>query len=444
MPSFPLTVIERYFYHEDRPAYPCWIISRFRFSGGFRHDALQRAWEKVVPRHPLLSRVVKRGGLGRLVWVPALDYRPKVEWVVTLADNGWPEWQPTDLTKAPGVRVIGHEHEGSTCLYIYTHHSLHDGAGLFAIIEDLLGNYSVELGVPVLLMDYQTEQFPSRNKFGLNLWKMLKLVPIQLLGLAASVPLHWRRPRTLVPDKSRGKWMQPRPSLPALVSRELPPADSEWLGHTAKLLGTPLHHLFLRDALAGVGAWLKRRPDATPLGWIYMLVPVNLRRPSDLLLPAANLVGMVVIDRQLKSLWKRERLLQRIDEDMSLIKRGRLGLVFLLLLSLAGLIPGGIRRYARSYSRGATFLITNLGDVFAASKLRNADGKLAVPGAVMEGLNIAAPCRPGTQAALAVGFYAGKFWADIQYDSRYLTRSDADSLIEEFLNQLRLSAESVG
>lgn len=444
MPALPLTLFERYLFHEDRPAYPCWILTRFRFTGTFQREALQRAWEQVTARHPLLNCVVRRSWRGQLVWQPLPEHRPAVHWVRDLTPSGWPEWTPTDLTVTPGIHVILHEAGGLTDLFLRAHHALHDGAGHFAIIDDLLVHYARELGADLALTPCDQALFPTRNKFGLTLWDKLKLAPFQLLGLAASLQLHLRQPHALNPAAPATHEAQPLPHFPVLASRKLPLEDSAWLQQTAKLLHTGLHDLLIRDAHAAVGAWLQSRPNASPLDWVYLLVPVNLRRPADARLPAANLVGLVILARQLKALERRERLLQRVNEDMRWVKRGRLGYVFLVLLRLCSCVPGGIRRYSRSRASRSTLLFTNLGDVLATSRLRNAAGKIEVPGAVLESLHLAPPCRPGTNAGLAAGFYAGRFWADLQYDPRALTREDAEALIESFIKQLRLSAESVG
>ncbi|MES1166892.1 MAG: hypothetical protein ABUL68_02725, partial [Pseudomonadota bacterium] len=361
-----------------------------------------------------------------------------------LAPSGWPEWTPTDLAVTPGIHVILHEAGSLTDLFVCAHHALHDGAGHFAIVDDLLVHYARERGADITLTPCDQAALPSRNKFGLTLWDKLRLVPMQLFGLAIALRLHTRQSRALNPAASAVNEAQPVSSFPVLASRTLSREDSAWLQHTAKLLHTGLHNLLIRDAHAAVGAWLESRPNVSRLDWVYLLVPVNLRRPTDVALPAANLVGLVIMARQLKELGRRERLLRRVNEEMRWVKRGRFGYVFLVMLRLYSFVPGGIRRYSRSRSSRTTFLFTNLGTVFATSRLKNAAGKIEVPGAVLESLNVPPPCRPGLNAGLAAGFYAGQFLADLQYDPRALTREEGEALLESFIRQLRLSAESVG
>lgn len=200
-----------------------------------------------------------------------------------------------------------------------------------------------------------------------------------------------------------------------------------------------MYDLLIRDTQAALGRWLKENGKAGPLEWTRLLLPVNLRRPADLCLPSANLVGLVILDRRAKSLANRERLLVRAREDMGWVRRKKLGYTFLVLLWFCRLMPGGIRAYSRRRICRATLLLTNLGQVMAGSPLGGPGGKIAVPGAVLEDVSLAAPVRPGTQAGLAVGVYANRLWADLSYDPRVLSAAQAEGLVQAFADEIMLS-----
>ncbi len=444
MHSLPLTLFERYLYHEDRPGYPCWILTRFRFEGTFKRDVLQRAWEQTALRHPLLTAVVRRNWRGRLVWTQAPDCRPVVEWAPRLQDSGWPDYPPIDLERAPGCHLFATEEPGRVLLFLQVHHSLHDGAGTFAVIDDLLIHYARELGEEVDPAELHPERLPDRNRFGLSFGDKLRLLPMQALGLALSIQLHGRTVAPLLPDAEATGAAPPSRRVPALASRRLGPEEFRGFRAAAKRLGAGLQDILIRDAQAALGAWLKDHGRAGPRDWIRLAVPVNLRRPADLSLPAANLVGLVIIDRRAKSLANRERLLVRAREDMGWVRRKRLGYVLLVQLGLCGLFPGGIRRYVRRSGSHASFLLTNLGQILSGSPLYRPDGKVAVPGAVLEDVALAAPVRPGTCACLAVGVYGEALAADLSYDSRVMTPAQAEALVQAFADQVRLTIGSAG
>jgi hypothetical protein len=442
MRRLPLTLFETYLFHEDRPAYPCWILTRYRFRGSFQREVLRQAWVKVNLRHPLLAAVVRRDWLGRLYWESAADYHPIIEWDPPTQETGWPAWKAIDLERAPGVHLLAVERDGFSELFLQVHHSVHDGAGTFAVVDDLLVHYARELGSGVEPARLRPDRLPGRNGFGLSPWDKLRMAPSQAVGLAASLQLHLTKvaailPASPVPDGD------PAPAgMPALASRRLSGEAFRGLRDAAKRLGAGVHDLFIRDAQAALGVWLKVHGSAGPLEWTRLALPVNLRRPADIELPAANLVGLVGIDRRVRSLARRERLLFRAREDLGWVKKRRFGYVFLTVLWLQGLLPGGIRRYARRRKCRATLLLTNLGQILSGSPLLGPDGRVAVPGAVLEDVCLQAPVRPGTSACLAVGVYAHALAADLTYDPRVLTPAQADALVQAFADQLRLTIDT--
>jgi hypothetical protein len=210
----------------------------------------------------------------------------------------------------------------------------------------------------------------------------------------------------------------------------------------AKRLGAGLNELLMRDVFAALGVWRAEQGVGTPLDWIRLGLPVSLRRPSGRQMPAANVFSLIGIDRRGQSLANRGRLLRRAREDMALVKRHHLDHTFLLLLGLHRLLPGGIRRHARSEACRATLVMTNLGPMCPLrSELLDAEHRLAVPGAVIEDIEIGGLFRPGTCATLAFCFYAGRLQADLHYDARFLTAAQAEAFMRALEVQVRLSME---
>jgi hypothetical protein len=438
----PLTLFERYLFHEDRRAHPCWLVLRFRFRGSFEKIELQSAWERTAARHPLLTAVVRRGGLGQLRWEPAADFRPCVQWVPERQPSGWPHLPEFDLMRTPAFHLFAWQSDGYAELCTHALHAVYDGAGAFAVMDELLIHYARELGDEVALPVLEPQRLPKRNRFGLSLWNMVRLAPAQALGLAISLQLQRRTVEPLTRQNSAPD-EDPLPAgAPAMARRQLSPQEFGEYRAAAKRLGTGLYDLLIRDAQAALGVWFKSQGKADPLAWSRLVVPTNLRRPSDATLPCTNIVSMVIIDRRVKSLANRARLLQRAREDMGWIRRKRWGYVFLILLGIYRFLPGGIRGYCRKRVCRATLLLSNVGQAFASSPLLGPDGRVAVPGATLEEIAFGAPLRPGTSAGFIVGVYGQGLWADLTYDPRVLPAEQADALADAFAEQIRLSIQS--
>jgi hypothetical protein len=200
--------------------------------------------------------------------------------------------------------------------------------------------------------------------------------------------------------------------------------------------------VLIRDFFAAIGTWRAARGGGDPLHWIRLAIPVNLRARADAALSGANVFGLVALDRRAKSLANRDRLLRRAREDMEMVKKWRLALTFPALLALRRRWFGGIAAFCASPAVRATAVLTNDGKVFAHSPLLNAARRVELPGgAVLEDVAVSLPCRPGTAALVAVGVYAGEFFADLTHDPHALSAAEAAALLRAFEEQLRLSME---
>ena len=451
MPRLPLTTFEQYLLHDDRRAYPCWMLGRLRWRGTFQHEPMERVWAETAQRHPLLASVVRKGFGGKLFWEPAPGGPAPIEWrsgppaTDTANRANWPveEWAPIDLTKEPGLRWIFVEDGATTDLIIQTHHAVLDGGAIFAVIHELMLHYTRELGQAVELPELRPEMLRTRGRFGDSLWERLKLLPVHLAGLALAWPILRREVAPFVPHRAAADRDAPPPGLPAIVGRRFSPDDFKHIRAAAKRLGAGVNDLLTRDLFAAVGAWRAAQGVGTPLDWIRLGVPVSLRTHADRHLPAANVFSLVGLDRRAKSLANRDRLLRRAREDMELVKKHRLGHTFLLLLGLHRLRPGGIFRYTRRPACRATLVLTNMGQFFSPrSPLLDVAQRLAVPGAVLEDIQIGGLFRPATCATVAVGIYAGQLHADLHYDARFLTAAQAEIFMQTFEQQVRLSMET--
>ncbi len=444
----PLTLFEQYLLHDDRRAYPCWMLGRLRFRGAFQRGPLERAWAETARRHPLLASVVRRGRFGEFYWEPAPGGPAPIGWGCgPLAGSGWPaDWAPMDLEKQPGLRWIFVEDGTTTDMFIQTHHAVLDGGAIFSVIHELLLHYARELGTKVELPELRPELLGTRGRLASSRWERLAFLPAHLAGLALAWPILRREVAPLVPHRTAADGDPPPPGLPAVVGRRFSPGDFKKIRAAAKRLAVSVNDLLTRDLFAAVGVWRKAHGVGSPLDWIRLGVPVSLRSHADRHLPAANGFSLVGLDRRAKSLADRDRLLRRAREDMQLVKKHRLGHTFLLLLGLHrfhGLRPGGILRYARRPACRATLVLTNLGQFFSPrSPLLDAAQRLAVPGAVLEDISIGGLFRPATCVTLAIGIYTGQLLADLHYDARFLTAAQAENFMETFESQVRLSMEA--
>ena len=439
MRRLPLTLFEQYLFHEDKRSYPCWILVRCRFAGSFDRDHLQRAWEDTTRRHPLLKSIVRRDWWRGLVWEEAPGYRPTISWDPVQQPSGWPRWEPIDLTRAPGIRLLVSDDGNTAHLFVQVHHAICDGIGIYRVIHDLLVQYARVRRGSAESQEMRREVFSGHPGRGRTTRERLKLASSQLIGLLATLQLSRQAPVPLLPHNPAPNNGPLPQDLPAYLYRCLDQQEFQKLRDIAKRLKVTINDLLIRDLSAAIGSWREAVQVGSREDWIRMAIPVSLRHPAEDPSLIANRIGIVVIDRRAKSLHNRERLLRRASEDMNLVKRHQLGFTFMILLALRRLIPGGIRRYAESQRCQASVIMSNLGILFPESPLRDASNRIAVTGAVLEDVATAGPLRPATCALFVMTSYAGKFKINLSYDPRAISQPQAEALLSSLMEQLALT-----
>jgi hypothetical protein len=171
---------------------------------------------------------------------------------------------------------------------------------------------------------------------------------------------------------------------------------------------------------------------------------VNLRGPDHEGIPAANIVSMVFLDRRPSELADREQLLGSIHREMDQVKRGRLGLAFVVSLAAARAAPGCLSLMTGADRCRATAVLSNLGEPLRRSSLPTRDGLASVGDMVLDAVDILTPLRPHTHAAVGALTYAGRLHIALRYDPRAIQPVEADDLVEAFMARLRASGARGG
>jgi hypothetical protein len=340
------------------------------------------------------------------------------------------------------MRWLVVETETGGDIYVQCHHAVLDGGALFEVFHDVMLLYTHAVGGHVLIPKLRPKLLAGRGRLAPSWWGRLKLLPSHVLGLAIAWPILRRTVAPLVPHRPAAPDDPPPPGLPAIAGRRFTPEETKAIRAAAKRLGASVTELLMRDVFMALGVWRSEQGVVAPLDWIRLGLPVSLRGPADRQLPAANVFSIVGIDRRGKSLGNRERLLRRAKEDLAMVRKHRLEHTFLLLLGLHRLLPGSLRAYTRRETCRATLVMTNLGLLYPPrSSLLDPEQRLAVPGAVIEDVQIGAMFRAGTCASLAFGLYAGRLLADFHFDARFVTATQAESFMRALEAQVRLSME---
>ncbi|MFM8434842.1 MAG: hypothetical protein ACKOBP_05775, partial [Planctomycetia bacterium] len=168
---------------------------------------------------------------------------------------------------------------------------------------------------------------------------------------------------------------------------------------------------------------------------VRLSIPMNMRRPADRRLPAANVVSMVFLDRTPADITS-AGLAASLHSEMQLIKRLGLGMTFLFTVAAARRMPGGIARLVADRSTAATALFTNLGRILARPADRRG-GLVNVGPLTLVAVEPIAPLRRGTAVAVAAAEYGGRLTFLFHTDPSCLDAAATAALRNAFAARLR-------
>ncbi len=431
MSELPLTPTERYFFHDHRESHPAWIRYDFTFRGALERAALARALDRIAQRHPLTGATVAPRRWGAPVWKLGAA-RPELAWRDgDAADDEDDARERHDLSARAGLRCRVQVRAAETHLTLTVHHAVADGLGVHVLAKDLFALYAIECGAAVTLPPIAPlSSGRDRKSPGAAAW--WRQLPWVALGVVWGALLGRQRVVEMRGAGGDGRRRE-------LAARCWSVDDTVRLRKATRTAGTSLNELVLRDIQVALGAWLQRHGPAAAEDWTRVLVPMNVGGARVGLQSSTNALGVVLIDRRVRSLGRRARLLHRAREDMEFIQRRGLMRAFGALMRLRGWLPGGIARYCRRSGARSTLVFSNIGKLLGSGALVRTDGVLALPGAELTDIAAWGPCRPGANIFAATGSYRGRqsFW--VAYDPMAMSAAQAEDFANEWEAQLRLS-----
>lgn len=440
----PLTPFEESLLGDDRPAYPWNILQRLRLAGPVNRAWFEQALLVAWQRHVLLRSRVRRTWLGRYVWesyeATAALLATRLHW--NQHESGhWPRLRRLDLAVGESWEMHVACDGAATEILLHVHHAAVDALGLMQFVGDLLTAYDA-LATGVLpasrLGPCDPERLRQRRFYGYSRLELLGLVPKLARGIAGIRQFLGRRPVPLVEHVPADR-NAPLPDVyPGVRSYTCSIAATNALRVRARSLDVTLNDLLLRElflTLGDVATWR----DARDGEWLRIAVPYGMRRSSESDMPAANLVSLVFLDRRAADFADEAALLTGIRDEMSLIKRCHLGLIYLLSLWATGLVPGLLGRVTRKQKFSSTASFSNVRETFTSPTLPRDGAQVVAGGLRLESVETFGPLRPGMCAALLVSTYADRLTIGLHADLRFVTAAQVDDLLRRYT--ARIAAE---
>ena len=444
MPSLSFTPFEESLYVDDCPAYPWNILFRLTFNGPLDRAIWDSALAAVVARHPFFCAAVHRSKFGRFSWVWPDDGRPTSSVVVHWNEHvvgTWPAVQRLSLEQGSALEIWIAEAAGRTEVLLHFHHVAVDGLGAEQVIGDLLLAYAAfTRGESPDWVSLDDARLRRRGTYGYNAIKFFRNLPKLSVGLLGIKQFLARKPVPLLPHEPAPRSTPLPTTYPAIRTHVFSVAETQTLLAAARASGSTLNDLLARDLFLSLHQWREVRTTVPDDEWLRLLVPINMRTPDDRTMPAANVMSTIFLDRngaQLRG--DAATLLQTVHDEMALIKRNDLGLIYLLSLRVSGIFPGVMERAVHKQKFCSTAILTNILRPLDALPLPRSDGLLQVGDIRLDDFEFFAPVRPLTCASFGISTYAGRLHVGLQADSRFLSASDINELQAYYIEQISRS-----
>ena len=426
----PLTVLEKFLYWEDRPAYPWCAFCKFEFDGPLDRDAFQRAATDALQRHVLLrSKIVARGK--RLYWQPVRDAVAPIHWNDTPRASTFPKLKHIDLENEIGLQLVAVCRGEKTDLVFGGHHASADALGGASYARDVFINYanltsnSIQ---PIDLPELNHAELMRRGRFGMGWKKFLRQLPMQMVGLAGARQFVKRKPAPLVPHHAVSDPLL-ADGYPHVLTAELDPETTNSVRERAKSQDCTLNDLLARDLFLAINAWRMSRGGARD-DWVRMMIPMNVRTRETRNLPATNFVSSVFLDRRGGDFENPASLLQSIKQEMNLIKDNNLGMTFLYSLKLLNMLPGRLKQQATADRCTNSCIFSNLDRHFLRLPFPRRQGKLVIGNLELQKAWTIAPLRPYSLASFMSLVYDGRLLLTLHYDGRFIEEEAAQQLLQ--------------
>jgi|694.fasta_scaffold152003_2 hypothetical protein len=444
-----LTAFERYMWCDSRPANPMTHFVVLRCSGPFDEAAFRTAVARAVDRHPLLRARIEGRENGPAHWVRAPAAPPDCN--VAGADEPLrlTGTEELDLRRENGFRAWVRGAGGAVVIRLQFHHACCDGVAATRFIEDILVGYDhlVHRGTgdppwPPL----RPELLPHRADFGLSpLGKALRL-PLDFWGVVIGYLLFiLPRSTPAAAPHEPALGADELATLPEPVVHAFSTADTARLLAAARAAGATVNDVLLRDFFLALAAWNWEHVPVLQTQFVRIMVPFDLRTAADDALPAANVVGMVNVDRLMRRQRPRDRdaLLRSVRMEMLYQKTLRFGIaanrIAAAIQAVLRIRPGlsdtlyGVQRCM------TTAVVSNWGRLFDRSPLARDDGRLVAGGLVVDAVESVSPQRINSGLGFAISTYAGRLSLALNYDRRRFARADAEALLRTIVREVERS-----
>ncbi len=424
---------------DDRPRYPMTFIVQLKMTGRIDQVAFDASITEALKRHPLLTAVVGPGKRGKDSWIAASNPGPHVDWGELDTPLDFISGEFLDIRKEVGLRLFIRHDEQRAVITSQFHHAACDGIGSYQYLGDLLYEYASRMG--------DTETPPP-----------IALDPLRLKnrGLASYDANNYRAPDgryasywrpaldyltktsvMLKPEQSKPRDFK-RP-FPGIQSHVFDRDEHKRLRLAAQARGQILNDMLLEKLFESLHRWDRQQRTLPIRKSLAVMMPLNLREPSDNDISCCNVVGHSFVSRTWKDLQNREKFRTELANELLQIKRDRHRIPFMHVLAGAHQYYPWLLKPAISMVRcRAAAILSNTGDPTKQfhAKFPRENGLVRCGNLLLDDVAGVPPLRPGTNATISIFTYRRRLKICLRCDPNQFSETDTRALLNSYVDSL--------
>ena len=439
---FPLhmTPFEHYMFVDDRPAHPMTFVVQLRVSGRLDREAFFNAVKSSLMRHPLLTAVIGPGKGGKDCWIKGPNLEPVVNWGQPNDPIQFPEGEFIDLRKETGLRIFVRHDDESAVITSQFHHAACDGIGSYQYLGDLLYEYAVRTGATNLPtpsdLPYARLKTRGRVSYDVNNFLGTDGKPQRLWDEA----LKFMRTGNvaLKPDQKPKRGF--RESFPGIESHQFDKQQYKSLRHAAQANGQIINDLLVEKLFLTLSQWESKAPRFSQRRHVSVMMPMNLREPTDNDISACNAVSQSFVRYSRRALKNVTTFRNALGNQLLKLKHDRTRIRFMHLMAGAYYFYPKLLKHCLDFKKClATAILSNTGDPTKQflTSFPKEKGLLRCGNLLLTDVSGVPPMRPGTNATISIFTYQRVLKICVRCDPNQFSREETQQLLQLYVQNIQ-------
>ena len=435
-----MTSFEHYMFVDDRPAHPMTFVVQLRLSGRLDREALSNAVESSLKRHPLLTAVIGPGKGGKDCWIKADDPHPHLDWGKLNDPIQFPDGEFIDLRKETGLRIFVRHDDEVAVVTTQFHHATCDGIGSYQYLGDLLYEYAIRTGATELptppespykrlkergSISYDTNNFRKPDGKPQRMWdEALRFMKMKNVALK--------------PDQKKPAGF--RAPFPGIESHEFDKDQHKALRNVAQSKGQIINDMLIEKLFLTLCQWESKAPRFSQRRHVCVMMPMNLRAPTDNDISACNAVSQSFVRYRRRDLKDGEAFRSTLGNELLKLKHDRARIRFTHMMAGARYYYPKTLKFCLDFKKClATAIHSNTGDPTKQflTSFPKEKGQLRCGNLLLTDVAGVPPMRPGTNVTISIFTYRRLLKICMRCDPNQFSQEDTRQLMQLYVKNIQ-------